>query len=137
MPSLESVPRGAALVGAAAALMSFGVVGVADAGVKPQPPGSGNPIAATVATPADHALVTAPAVPVRVSVGSRVSKIRVYADNRDVSRYFARRGDTFTARLPRKLLRAGTNRLLVQAITGAGNGGAATVSSFWTARRPG
>ena len=61
----------------------------------------------------------------------------MYADNRDVSRYFARRGDTFTARLPRKLLIAGTNRLLVQAITGAGNGGAAAVSFILDRSAPG
>jgi hypothetical protein len=137
VPSLEFVPRGAALFGVAAALMSFGVADVADAAVKPQPPRSGKSIAATVATPADHALMTARTVPVRVSVGSRVTKIRVYADNRDVSRYFARRGDTFTARLPREVLRAGTNRLLVQAITGAGKGGADAVSFILDRSAPG
>ena len=49
-------------------MMSFGVADVADAAVKPQSPRSGNPIAAMFATPADHALITADAVPVIVSV---------------------------------------------------------------------
>ena len=44
---------------------------------------------------------------------------------------------TFTVRLPWKLLGAGTNGLSVQAITGAGNGGAATVSSSGPICAPG
>ena len=72
MPSIKSVPRSAALFGAAAALMSVGVAGVADAVVKPGPSGSGGSTAVTFATPADHALVTARAVSVRIGVGSRV-----------------------------------------------------------------
>jgi hypothetical protein len=137
MPSLEFLPRRAALFGMAAALMSLGVAEAADAGSNPPPPRSGKAIAATFATPAEHALVTTDAVPVRIGVGSQVSKIRVYADNEDISRYFARHRDTFTARLPRRLLKPGTNRLLVQATAGTRSGGADSVSFMLGSPAPG
>jgi hypothetical protein len=114
---------------AAAAIVSLGVADGADAAtIKHHVPHTRDRVV-SIAAPADHALVRASVVPVRLKVGPKVSAVRVFAGTKDISARFSRRGNAFTARLPRSLFKSGTNTLLVQAKARGGKaGGAARVS---------
>ena len=78
--------------------------------------------------PADEALVTSPTVAVRIQAASGVSNVRVWVGANNVSARFSRRGDVFTARLPRSLFKIGGNQLLAQANVGSRAGAAASAS---------
>jgi hypothetical protein len=80
------------------------------------------------ASPARNALVRGEEVPVRLTVGSQIKDVRVFAGAKDISSRFTRHGETYAAQLPRSLFQAGTNRLLVQAEAGNKPAGADTVS---------
>jgi hypothetical protein len=58
-----------------------------------------------------------------------VTGIRVFAGTKDVSKRFVRRGNAYTATLPRSLFTPGTTKLLVQGNAKRGKAaGAASVS---------
>ena len=86
--------------------------------------------------PQANSLVASGSVTARIVVGSRVTGVSVWLGTRNVSSRFVKRGLTFTARLPRSVLRVGQNRLLAQARTGSRLGGAASVSFIVGRRAP-
>jgi hypothetical protein len=116
------------LAAAAAAAASLGIAAPA-AGAAPA-----SPLAAAITAPAAGALVSAKQVPVRLRVGPKVTRIRVFAGTTELTNRFTRRGRVWGATLPRTVLGRGTNRLLVQAYEGSRAGG--TDARSFTVVRP-
>jgi hypothetical protein len=144
MTNADSVTRRAALVGAAvtAALLYGGGVAHAETSMPHvhllKRPATTSARVVRFTAPANHALVKSKLVSVHVKAGPRVTGVKVFAGTKDVSSRFSQHGGAFTAKLPRSLFKAGTNRLLVQARTRGGkSGGAATVSIVVPRSAPG
>ena len=123
--------------GAAAALvgLSLGCGITASAAVAAPKPTAGGPSGAKIVAPSAGALVTGDSVPVRIAVGRKVTAVKVFAGSKDVSTRFVRQGDRYVARLPRTVLKGGTNALVVQARTGKTAAGGADRSTVILSRR--
>ena len=85
-------------------------------------------VGVSVVVPAPGALIAAERVSVRLRVGRRVTGVRVWIGTARFRGRFSRHGRIWTVSLPRSFARAGTRRLLVQALVGKGNGGTAARS---------
>ncbi len=81
-----------------------------------------------ITAPRAGALVASDSVAVRVTAPAAATRLSVFAGTTDVSKRFTHRGTVWTARLPRKLLKPGTNRLVVQSLKGKHSLGAGDVS---------
>ncbi|MBE2319808.1 hypothetical protein DVA67_027840 [Solirubrobacter sp. CPCC 204708] len=119
MPNL-SAPLAALAAGAVAA--SFGVIApdvMADADA---------PTGASILAPTADEFAGTGEVPVRLRTGSKITAVRVFNGTHDVTRRFSRRGDQWTAKLPRSVVDPGKNKLVVQAMAGDRSGEATTVT---------
>ena len=108
--------------GVAMALTVTGALTAGPALAAPAPPRGLTPTAIRIASPTPASPATGKTIPITVRAGKRVTGIDAFLGNRVISRRFHRRGNTWTATLPRTAVRAGRRRLLVQAQTKHGTG---------------
>jgi hypothetical protein len=83
---------------------------------------------AAISSPTAGKLLTRGRLTVRLRTGSKVTRIRAFDGATEVTNHFRRSGRTWSATLPRSVLRSGTNRLVVQAFAGKRAGGTDAVS---------
>lgn len=77
------------------------------------------------AAPTSGALITNKNVPVRLKLGPKVTRVKLYAGNRDFSSRVHIHGRTATASIPRSSLKGGLRRLLAVSFAGKKRVGAA------------
>src|SRR6202012_1355107 len=107
-----------------------GALGAGTASAAPKPASAGIKITA----PAPASAVTAGPVAIRLQAGTKVTGIEAFIGTRDISSRFRRQGSTWTAKVARRLVGTGPQRLLVQAMTKHGGGG--TASETFVVGRP-
>jgi hypothetical protein len=122
--SSQFLGRAAAVAGAVA------LAGACGAGAASAAPSS---TGVAILAPSPAVAIIGAKVPVRLRTGARVTGVEAFIGTRDISTRFHRRGRTWTAMVPARVIGTGRRRLLVQAR--AKHGGGTDAETFTVARK--